>query len=281
MSMMTKPAVRVYATSLIVLAHVLLSSPASAQYGPRRASGSAIGDNYHIELNVGYWIPSADMTLSNTALDVAGTSIDLKKDLGLQDKRFPDFQLILRAAQRHKLRVEFVPVKYTQTGAPRTSLAFAGQMYASGVPVTSTIDWKAWRFGYEYDLVATPRGFMGVILNLKRTDVNTTLTNATAGLRTSSATATVPAFGAILRVNPISRVSLTGEITGLKLPWLASWIKSASGSYLDFDAYATLNFVNSLGVQAGYRSYDLDYTLTNDNGTFKVAGPYIGAVLLF
>jgi hypothetical protein len=120
---------------------------------------------------------------------------------------------------------------------------------------------------------------MGLIIDVNYADVDATLTGTAAGARTASARATLPGIGGILRIYPLSRLALTGELTGFKVP--GSWIKSASGHYLDFDTYATLNLVNAFGVQAGYRSFDLEYTLTSDNGTFKLTGPYFGAVLRF
>jgi hypothetical protein len=219
------------------------------------------------------------MSLANTVLDQTGTTINLKSDLGLQDQRFPGFDLILRPAVKHKFRVQLVPVHYSQMGTPRSSLTFGGQTFPVGVPVSSKIHWKAWRFGYEYDFAVTSRGFAGLIVDVKYTDVDASLTNVAAGTRSASASAPLPAFGGIFRVYPVSHLALTAELTGFRVP--GSWLKSASGHYLDFDTYATLNFVNGLGVQAGYRSFDLTYTLTNDTGTFKLEGPYFGAVIRF
>jgi hypothetical protein len=274
---MTEPGIRLYGAALLLL--TLVPSAASAQYRPRQVSQAAVGENYHLEISAAWWRPSADMSLSNTALDLAGTTINLKSDLGLVDQGFPAFDLILRPKLSQKLRVQLVPVHYSQAGTPKSPLTFGGQTFAGGVPTTSRVHWKAWRFGYEYDFVVAPRGFMGIITDVKVTDMDATLTNATAGTRSASARSVIPAIGGILRINPVSRLALTGEITGFK--WPGSWIKSASGHFLDLDFYATLNFVNSFGVQAGYRSFDLEYTLTNDNGTFKLEGPYFGAVIRF
>jgi hypothetical protein len=276
---MTKRAIRLYAIGAAVLWQMLMPSPARAQFQPRMANQGAIGDNYHLEFDAVIWDTSANMSLSNTALGVPGTTIDLKNDLGIQDQKFGGFELILRPAVKHKFRVQLVPVHYSQVATPKTSLIFGGQTYAAGVPVTSTIHWRAWRFGYEYDFAVAPRGFMGVILDVKYTDTDASLTSAVAPTRTASARAPVPALGGILRVNPASHLALTAEISGFK--WPGGWIWSGSGDYLDFDTYATLNFVNAFGVELGYRSFDVDYSLTNDSGSFKLSGPYLGAVLRF
>lgn len=275
---MTKPAIRLYALAATALALTLTPSPVEAQYRPRTVSGGAVGENYHIELGAAIWDTSADMTFSNTALDLAGTTINLKNDLGATDQKFGSFDLILRASPKHKFRVQLVPVHYSATAVPQSALAFGGQTFPAGVPVASKIHWRAWRFGYEYDAVG-PRGFLGFILDVKYTDVDGSLTSAALGTRSASAHAVVPAIGGILRVYPVTHLALTGEISGFK--WPGGWIWKGSGDFLDFDAYATLNLVNAFGVEFGYRSFDVNYSLTNDSGNFKLKGPYLGAALRF
>jgi hypothetical protein len=275
---MTKPGIRLYAISVTALLLTLLPSTADAQFQPRTVSGGAIGENYHLELGAAIWDTSAEMSFSNTALDLSGTTINLKTDLGATDQKFGGFDLILRPAQKHKFRAQLVPVHYSATASPRSALTFAGQTFPAGVPINSRLHWRAWRFGYEYDAAIGPRGFLGFLLDVKYTDVDASLTGAT-GTRSASAHATVPAIGGILRVYPASHFSLTGEISGFK--WPGGWIWSGSGDYLDFDGYATLNFVNAFGVELGYRSFDVSYSLTNDSGDFKLKGPYLGAVLRF
>jgi hypothetical protein len=276
---MTKRAIRLYAIVAAALVLTLRPSPAGAQYRPRTVSGGAVGENYHVELGAGLWDSSADMSLSNTALDLTGTTINLKNDLGAQDQRFPGFDLILRPSVKHKFRVQLVPVHYAPTATPRSPLNFGGQTFPAGVPISSKVHWRAWRFGYEYDAVVAPRGFLGFILDVKYTDVDASLTSAVGGTRSASSRAPVPAIGGILRVYPMSHLGLTGEISGFK--WPGGWIWSGSGDYLDFDAYATLNIVNAFGVEFGYRSFDVNYTVTNNSGSFKLKGPYYGAVLRF
>jgi len=275
---MTPRALSLYAVCTAALL-LLLSPRAEAQFGPRRVTRAAVGEKYHVEISAASWGPTADMSLTSSATDVPGTTINLKNDLGLADRRVFSFDLVLKPAPAHKFRVQLVPIKYSQTATPRAPLVFAGQTYPAGVPVTSSIDWKAWRFGYEYDFAVGTRGFMGVIVDVKYTDAGATLSTTSTAARSAIARAPIPAIGGILRINPAANVSLTGEVTGFKLP--GSWFKGTSGHYLDVDAYATVNFVNAFGVQFGYRSFDLGYTLTNDTGDFKLEGVYVGAVVRF
>jgi len=276
---MRKPAPRLYAIGAVVLLQLLMSSPAAAQFRPRFANQNALGENYHVEIGAAIWDTSADISLSNNAPGLPGTTIDLKNDLGAHDQKFPAFDLILRPAMKHKFRIELVPVHYSQTTVLQSPLTFGGQTYPAGVPISSKIHWKAWRFGYEYDFAYGPRGFMGFILNVNYTDADASLANAAVGTRSASARAPVPALGAILRVYPASHLALTGEISGFK--WPGGWIWSGSGDYLDVNTYATLNFVNAFGVEFGFRSFDVHYSVTDNTGSFNLKGPYLGAVLRF
>ena len=260
--------------ALAVCALTISAAPALAQYRPRPAATSP-AENYHIEISAGLWNPTADIQIADGS---AGSTIDLKGDLGLQDKKFPEFQAVIKLALKHKLRVQFIPISFAQTGTPTHDLAFNGQVYPAGTPITSTLNWKAWRFGYEYDMVSTYRGFLGVIVDLKYTDVGATL-NAAGRSGVAAAKVPIPAFGGIGRLYFAQNLSATVELTGFDLP--ESWIKSTSGHYADVDMYAMLNFTDSFGVKGGYRKFDVEYTVTNDAGSFKLSGWYVGAALRF
>ena len=71
-------------------------------------------------------------------------------------------------------------------------------------------------------------------------------------------------------------ISITGEVTGFKLP--QSVFKDKSGHYLDVNVYGTLNFTNNVGVQAGYRALDVGYLVDADTGSFTLKGLFFGLV---
>ena len=262
--------------ALLVCALALAAAPAFAQYRP--AASALPAENYHVELSAGFWNPSADMQITDTTQAQFGSTIDLKKDLGLVDKKFPEFQLVVKPALKHKIRVQFIPISYAQTATTSRDLTFNGQTYPAGSTISSTLDWKAWRFGYEYDVTSSSWGFLGVIVDVEYTDVGATLTSG-GRVGVASAKAPIPALGGIGRLYLASNLSMTAELTGFDLP--GSWIKTTSGHYADMDLYAMLNFADSFSVKGGYRKFDVAYTLTNDSGTFKLDGWYVGAALRF
>src|SRR4029077_19094209 len=213
------------------------------------------------------------------SLGIPGTTIDLKKDLNVTDQRFPALNLQLRPGRRHHLRFQYIPISY-QGSAPhlQRDVIFNGIRYGVNTPVNSTLDWKAYRFGYQYDFLVRNKGFAGVILEAKYTDVKAELDSQFAQ-EFAHARAPIPAIGGIGRVYVVPNISITGELTLFRVP--ESLSKDYNAHYTDLDIYGTVNFTNYVGVKAGYRSLDLGYLIKSDTGSFALNGLYFGAVLRY
>ncbi len=261
---------------------LFLATPAHAQYKPRAISEPATGERYHIEAEANLWTPTADMTVASESLGILGDQINLKSDLGMTDQHFPALGLQLRPVRSHKFRLSYVPIKYDGNTTLTRSIVFNGQRYAAGAVAVSALDWKAYRFGYEYDFIIKDQGFGGFIIEAKYTDVRVQLDAVTARGPISEfahARAPIPALGGIGRVYVVPNISITGEVTGFKIP--DSIDKRYNAHYVDIDVYGTLNFTNNIGVKAGYRSLDLGYLIKTDSGSFALKGLYFGAVLRY
>ncbi len=268
--------VRRWAVLAAVLA--LVASPAQAQYKPRTISTPATGEKWHIEAGADYWFPTAEMTVSSESLGIQGSQIDFKRDLGLTDQRFPAMQLQLRPARSHKFRLQYIPVNYTQTATLSQAIVFNGIRYRIGLPVNSILDWKTYQIGYEYDFVVKDSGFAGFILEAKYTDVQVSLASPIAS-EFAHARGPIPAIGGIARYYVVPNISITGEVSGFKIPDSVSTQYHAH--YVDIDVYGTLNFTNNIGVKSGYRSRDVGYLIKTDTGAFVMKGWYFGAVLRY
>jgi hypothetical protein len=272
-------AIPLYAFAGLTGALMLLASPARAQYIPRPLNDPATGETYHIEGGVGFWFPGAQMVVSSESLGIVGTPaerlIDLKTDLGLTDQHFSELHLVLRPSRTSKFRLQFIPINYTQSAIIRRRIVFNGQRYDVGLPVNSSLSWKAYRLGYEYDFVVTNRGYAGFLVEAKYTDVQVQLDSPITS-EFARARAPIPALGGIARVYVVPNISITVDISGFKLP--EKLIKDSTGHYIDVDVYGTLNFTNNFGAQFGYRSFDVGYVVTHDTGSFKLKGLYLGAV---
>jgi hypothetical protein len=260
----------------LALAALLAASPAHAQYKPQAIGTPATGEQFVIEVSGAYWYPSADISVASTSLNLIGSDINLKNDLGLSDDRFPMFKIVLKSKPKHKIRLQYVPISYSQTASPARVLTFAGQTFARNIPVTSSLDWKAYEIGYEYDFVSSNYMFIGGIIEAKYTDVSANLTSAVVS-GAESVKAPIPAIGVIARVYLAPNLSLTGELTGIKIPN----VQSFSGHYADVDVYATLNLTKRIGAQAGYRAMDVLFSSNGDTGSLTLKGAYVGGVLRY
>ena len=119
---------------------------------------------------------------ATTAAGYSGDSIDFVKTLGIEQKTFKQFKMVLRPATKHKFRFEYTPIKYEAEKIVPVSIVFNGQRFNVGVNVGTELKWNAYRFGYEWDFIYRDRGFAGLILEAKYTDVKATLTAATVGV---------------------------------------------------------------------------------------------------
>jgi hypothetical protein len=276
--MLQTRAIRLYTLAALIAATLGAAAPARAQYKPQPLNDPATGEKFHIEGGIAYWNPTADIVVASEGLGIVGTSIDFKRDLGLTDQRFPEVQLTLRPIRSQKLRFQYIPIKYDQSTNLKANIVFNGQTYGLNLPVNSTLDWKAYRFAYEYDFVVKNRGFVGFIAEAKYTDVQVNL--AEPGLvQFAHARAPIPALGGIARVYVVPNISITGEVTGFKLP--DSIDKRYAAHYVDVDVYGTVNFTNNIGAQVGFRSLDLGYLVKTDTGSLTLKGLYFGAVLRY
>ena len=244
-----------------------MAGPAGAQDSP---------ENYHIELGAMFWKPSPQVLIASGS---AGTPIDFVSQFSIEDKRFREFRVVLKAAQKQKLRYSTVPFTYSASATLNQSITFQGQTFTAGVPATADLKWTLMRFGYEWDSIATSMGFAGLFVDLKYNKMNAQLSAPSVGTETFERNVAVPTLGGIGRAYLSQLISVTGEFTALKLKKGSLGVKNAK--LYDFDVYGTANFGRHVGAQLGYRSVTVDYVVDDDAGNLKMKGLYFGGVLRF
>jgi len=257
--------------------------PAKAQYRPLPTSGYGTGggpkgEPYHVEAAFNLWNPTPDFVISSESLGIPGTSISVQADLDIQQEKKFEFRLVLRPAKKHKFRFHYLPLAYEATTTLKADIIFNGIKYALSTQVTSNLEWKTYRIGYEYDIISRAQGFFGIILEAKYTDANFQL-KSPFGIEFARARAPIPALGAIGRVYIARLASITAEFTGFKLP--NSIDENYQAHYYDWDVYGTVNVTNNVGAQVGYRSLSLGYVAEQDKGDATLAGLYFGGVVRF
>lgn len=266
------------AASVIFAFALLWAVPARAQYVPAESSSRATGENYHVEFGAYFWNASPEIFVTSESIPgVLGSRIDFVEDLGIEKTTHSQIKVVLRPGTKHKFRFEYTPIKYEAEGTIQRTVVFNGITFPISLPVASQLTWRAYRFGYEWDFLYKDRGFLGMVLEAKYTDIEATLTNVidTEFVR---ARGPIPAIGVIGRGYVTSNISITGEFGLFKMPDID---QDYDGQYYDFDLYGTVNFTNNFGAQLGYRSLDLLIRVDNDEGDMKMKGFYFGGVARF
>jgi hypothetical protein len=251
-------------------------APASAQYGRPTMSDPATGEKYHIEASLVFWNPNLEAIISSEQLGIPGSDIDVKSDLGYEDKTIREFRLVLRPGRKHKFRIAYTPISFDGDTVLNRTIIFNGIEFNVGLPIQTEFKWNTWRFGYEYDFLYRDRVFAGFILEARQTHATLQLASP-IDTEFTEARGPVPGIGGIVRVYVAKNVSITGEITGLKVPEIQDY----EGSFVDFDLYATFNFNHYVGVQGGYRTLDASYLAKLDNGDLNLKGLYFAGVVRF
>jgi hypothetical protein len=261
----------------VCLGVLLLAAPASAQY--QGLSEPATGETYRVEIAGALFNPTPTLLISSEGLGIPGDQIDFVREFQLEDKTFRQLRIVLRPGKKHKFRYEFVPIRYENETTITRSFVFNGQRFNVSLPVLAELKWNAMRFSYEWNFVYTDYGYVGLVLDLKYTDVEAAVTNSLIGREFARAQAPIPAIGGTGRVYIVPNVSITGEFTMFRLP--EGIDEDYRARYYDFDLYGSVNFTDHFGVQVGYRSLSVFYEIESDAGDLKMKGLYFGAAVRF
>lgn len=260
---------------------VTLAFPAASfgQFGRPRNDGPrpALGENYRVEIAAAWWKPNLLGSVSSDRLDVIGSRIDLVDDLNFGAARFKDLRFTVRPGLAHKLRFQYTPLTYSASGVLARQVTFAGHVFDAALPVDSTLSWKVWRFGYEWDFIRKSRGFVGVLFEARKTELSAGLSSL-AVTGEAGAQAPLPAIGLVTRVYPLPDLAINFEISGLKVPELDG---KYEGNYSDMELSGTVNITNNLGVSAGWRRLDTNLRIERDFGDLKFRGFWFGGAIRY
>jgi hypothetical protein len=273
---------RVYVFVSVVALGLLAAPPAAlAQYRPAAAGGGGIAEDYHIEAAYGWWNAEPSLIVNSESLGILGTNVDLISDLGIEKHRLGKFDLVLKPSKKHRFKYQHLPIKYTTDAFPvARSFIFNGQQYRVGLPVTTSANFSIDSFGYEYDFIHLPRGFVGASINMKLTNLEVDLASP-IGSEFFKQVAPIPAFGFAGRGYVTPNLAIDGEFTFFRIPQSLEEQLDGDGSYNDFDLHGTYNFNKYVGAQFGWRKTTIFYQAEFDSGDLKFTGLYFGGVIRY
>jgi hypothetical protein len=261
------------------LAAVMNAAPAlaAAQYGSEL--GSAVpGEQYHFEVSGTLWNPDLSGVISSQRLGIVGSEIDFIDDLGFERTRFKDVRFVLRPSRKSRFRIQYTPITYVAETSLRRDITFNGQTFPLNLPLQSQFDWKVWRFGYEYDVFYHERGFVGLLLEGRYTQMTAELASPLMSEFTR-VKAPLPAIGVVGRAYVVPDVAVNFEMSMFRVPEGA--IPDVEANYYDWDIHGTFNVHRHVGLQVGWRRMTNFLTVEEDSGDVKFQGLWFGGALRY
>ena len=257
---------------------LLVPTVAAAQVNrPKGPDTPAMGENYRVEMAYAWWKPDVGGAVTSDRLDVIGSRVDLVNDLGFGAARFKDVRITVKPGRKHKLRFQYTPLAYNAEGVLTRDITYAGKTFAASLPIASTLGWKVWRIGYEWDVIYKPRGFVGVLFEARKTELSAALQSLLAE-GSFVAQAPLPAIGVVARAYPLPDLAINFEMSGLKIPAID---EKYEGNYTDLELSGTVNITNNLGVSVGWRRLNTSLRVEQDFGELKFKGLWFGGAVRF
>ena len=273
------------AAPTLMFAGAVLFSPASASGQFRAPDGSfqPVGERYHVEVSGSLWTPAPTGQIASDSFDAIGNAIDFTADLGYEKTRLRDFRIVLRPARRVRLRLQHTPVHYAAETSFNRDITFGGTPFPVSVPIVSDFAWTVWRAGVEYDVVYRPRGFVGVLVEARYTQLDAIVATNTPFFSPplealAEARAPLPAVGLVGRVYLLPNVALNVEVSGFRVPRIDDEVEA---NYADWDLHATVNLNEFLGAQVGWRRMTTYLSTAGDVGDVRFTGLWFGGALRY
>lgn len=276
----TSRSVRRLALTTIGATAIAIAAPslASAQLVEPGAPRPAIGERYHVEVSGNLWNPVLLGIVSSEQFGILGSDIDFVGDLGYERTRFRDLRIVLRPAKKHRFRIQYTPVEYSAETILTRPIVFNGVKFDTNLPVNSQFNWRVWRLGYEYDVYYHPRGFVGVLFDVRHTTMEAEISSIITETEYTRARAPLPAIGVVGRAYVIPEVAVNFELSGFKLPDVDPKYQA---NYFDWDLYGTVNLSHNVGLQVGWRKVSTYLAIESDKGDLQFKGMWFGAALRY
>ncbi len=241
--------------------------------GASMASAGELPPEEQYKLRAEYleWRPNLDAEVQATRNGFTGSLVDLQDDLGIVDKRTFQLHGALQFAPGHKLRFSYTPVDYSADIQVGRTITFLGQTYTFQTQVQSALKGKLLFGAYEFDVVKTPKGYVGVMLGAQYFDGGVSIAAPELNVREElEPTVPVPVLGLTAR-GYAGKLSFEGEINGLTL--------GDRGHAYELSLGVRFHLAQKLAATGGYRKVNLEGHDDQDLLKFKMGGFTFGVEL--
>lgn len=237
------------------------------------------GENAWLELELRGWAPTMRGNVVSSATGLPGTDVSLGDTLGMNTQQnFWWPKATLHFADRHRLFVSYLDMRYAGDKTITQSFIFDGTTYNVGESVHSQIEFKDAVLGYQYDLLKFSRFALNLNLQAHYLDIETEVRGATMGSEKESFEVLIPTIGGGVQIWPTDWLKLSGDFNVFKMG-----ISGAKGELIDSQAAITISPMEWVGLSAGYRYFRIIArdTDSNDRADWLQEGPYVSLMVRF
>jgi len=222
-----------------------------------------------------YWFPSLDGNVTADASGIVGTSIDLDKDLGIDDESYPTLEAFIGAGN-HRLSFAYTDIDYSGEKTLTEEIVFAGETYSASTVVDSSIEYRQIDLVYQYDLLDLENvlaGFsIGGVFQGKYLDGRVNL--KTTGIDEEEEFALpIPMIGLNLHVGLLADI-LEANIRGTAIGYSGNTLYEIAGdvSYTPFPL---------IDIHGGYKTFVIDIDEDDIVLDYDQSGPYVALTVSF
>jgi hypothetical protein len=238
--------------------------------------GLAYAESEKFEAEARYWFTDLESKASVTSSGVTGTDIDLKDDLGIGDENLLEARLAWNTGPNSKIKFAYTQVGYSGSKNVDKTITFEGKTYTVGTNVESDLDIQYLRLGWAWQFINLAEGKvkLGTLLDVKALMLEASLDAPSLGFSESADFAgALPTVGLVLDLNPIEKVNLFAEVSGLTA--------GDYGYFIDTEFGIKLTPMKNFSFSAGYRIFDMKFENDPDYAELTISGPFIGGTLKF
>ncbi len=233
-----------------------------------------------VSVKAGYQVLAPEGNFSVSGGSLAGSPIDLERDLGFDDSKNLTAEVALQFGDL-RLAAGYLPIKFSGNGTLNRTVNFNGQTYSGSVQTSSDVDINLYDVGLTYNILnfddLPVRFQLGPEIAVKIVDAKLSLDGqedltGTPLHEEESVTAPIPTIGARVRVGIADYLAVVGRV---------GYLKYQDNSFLDADGQVEFSPIPLVGVYGGYRYFDVKVDESDIYLDTQFSGPYAGAFVRF
>ena len=230
-----------------------------------------------VYLDVGGYIPAVDTELRVDRAGGSGTVLDLEDDLDFEDRPTFPFALVnLRLGQRWRIEGEYFAIDRDKTTVIDRTLEIGDEIFEIGATVNSFFDTDVYRLSAGYSFLKRPNAEMGAVLGVHVTtfDLGISAIGTGGGVEKAESADTLaplPTIGLYGYYAFSPRWLMQGRADYFTLEY-----EEYSGTLLNFNLGLEFQLTQHVGLGAGYRYVDLEFTADKTLTVGEVSDDFSG-----